>query len=152
MFGWPSRLPKWPAIPADDPLGTGNRWNPFPVPGVIFPSGKYMRRLITLIALALVAAACGGGESSATLGSADAAVSETLPAESPEPTPSTSGSETTPPPPAGATTTTPPPAPAELPDSDYPDVVVADLSGGEVNLRELALEPQPVLLWFWAPH
>ena len=46
----------------------------------------------------------------------------------------------------------PPAAPTELPDSDYPDVVVADLAGGEVNLRELVLEPRPVLLWFWAPH
>jgi hypothetical protein len=30
--------------------------------------------------------------------------------------------------------------------------VVADLAGGDVNLRELALETEPVLLWFWAPH
>jgi hypothetical protein len=39
-----------------------------------------------------------------------------------------------------------------LPESDYPDVTVADLAGGEFNLRELALEAEPVLLWFWAPH
>ena len=88
-----------------------------------------MRRLVILVAFGLVAAACGGTgasvpfESSATTG-------DTM----------------------GTTTTAPPTAPTELPDSDYPDVVVADLAGGEVNLRELALESEPVLLWFWAPH
>jgi hypothetical protein len=42
--------------------------------------------------------------------------------------------------------------PVELPDSDYPDIVVTDLAGGSVNLRELALATQPTLVWFWAPH
>ena len=83
-----------------------------------------------LIALALVAAACGSDGASEGF----AGPTTIVPSD-------------------GATTTTPPATtPAELPDSDYPDVVVADLAGGEVNLRELALEAEPVLLWFWAPH
>ena len=86
-----------------------------------------MRRLIILLAFGLVAAACGGGETSDSFES---------------PTATT--------PPSDGTTTTV--ASTELPDSDYPDVLVADLAGGEVNLRELALEAEPVLLWFWAPH
>ncbi len=112
-----------------------------------------MRRLTLLIAIAFIAAACGGGTSSATFESLDTSESSTL-------TPS-AGSEmtTTSVVTDGATTTVAPTdtettvaAPTELPDSDYPDVVVADLAGGEVNLRELALGAEPVLLWFWAPH
>ncbi len=93
-----------------------------------------MRHLVALFALALVAAACGdGGASVTTLETLDASTSETL-------TPSTQ-----------ADNEQQGPA-APLPESDYPDVVVADLAGGEVNLKELALEQNPVLLWFWAPH
>ena len=109
-----------------------------------------MRRIIILIALGLVAAACGSEGSSNTF----AAPSTTV-ADSGGQTTADAG--TTPPaPPADAATSTSvtPSAstPQELPDSDYPDVVVADLAGGEVNLRELALATEPVLLWFWAPH
>lgn len=103
------------------------------------------RRLILLIAVVLLAAACGSGESSVTLESPDAGSSATT---SPDSTSTT--------PPADDDTTTTPPAdsqtPAEVPESDYPDVVVADLAGGDFHLKELALEQEPVLLWFWAPH
>ncbi len=94
-----------------------------------------MRRYAALIALALVAAACGdAGEGTATtLQTLDSSSSETMP-------PATSAA-------------TPQQGPEEpLPESDYPDVVVADLAGGDFHLKELALEQNPVLLWFWAPH
>ena len=94
-----------------------------------------VRRLIVLIApLALVAAACGdSGATGTTMETLDSSSSETHA-------------------PAATTPTEQEEPAAPLPESDYPDVVVADLAGGEVNLRELALEQNPVLLWFWAPH
>ncbi|MBT8203251.1 MAG: hypothetical protein KJO87_08105 [Acidimicrobiia bacterium] len=105
-----------------------------------------MRRLIFIAAFALIAAACGSGESAVTF-------------ESPVDSGGTSNTTTTTPvfdeaddPPNDSTTTVAPTAPTDLADSDYPDVVVADLAGGEVNLKELVLEDEPVLLWFWAPH
>lgn len=115
-----------------------------------------MRKIIALLALALVAAACGSGESSAAFEGQDATARSTISTPAPSaPSPSTTSSKpgeaptNTSQPPA---TIAAPPAPTELPASDYPDVVVTDLAGGEVNLRELVLEPKPVLLWFWAPH
>jgi hypothetical protein len=110
-----------------------------------------MRRLTILIAaLALVAAACGSGETSEAFVSPSTTTATTLPPSSDQ-SPTTAAPATTTPS-DGATTTTPPSTPAVLPESDYPDVTVADLAGGELNLRELALEAEPVLLWFWAPH
>ena len=106
-----------------------------------------VRRFSILIALALAAGACAGSQSS-------------LPPAAPPTTVAGPADATTStvaaPPDAVAPARTPAPVasrtPAPLPASDYPDVVVADLAGGEVNLRRLALETQPVLLWFWAPH
>lgn len=94
-----------------------------------------MRHLLALIAFALVVAACGdSGATGTTMETLDSSSSDTLASAAPQ-------------------------APAEqqgpqqpLPESDYPDVVVTDLAGGQANLRELALEQNPVLLWFWAPH
>ncbi len=87
-----------------------------------------MHRIIMLIAVALVAASCGGdGETASTLESLDGRSSVTLPRPV---------TDTSPPSPTPASTdTTVPPAPTPigpvvLPDSDYPDVVVADLAGG----------------------
>ncbi|MDH3606202.1 MAG: hypothetical protein OER12_04325 [Acidimicrobiia bacterium] len=99
-----------------------------------------MRKITTLIAIALIAAACGGdGETASTLETLEGASSDTMP-------PITTDD-------AGTTgTTAASEGPVALPESDYPDVVVADLAGGEINLKELALETEPVLLWFWAPH
>ncbi|MBT8164943.1 MAG: hypothetical protein HKO63_06500 [Acidimicrobiia bacterium] len=108
-----------------------------------------MRRLIILIAIALVAAACGSDGTSDTFTAPETTLGE--PAGTTSPTTADAGTTSTIPT-GGDTTTTPPATPAELPDSDYPDVVVADLAGGELNLKELALETEPVLLWFWAPH
>lgn len=111
-----------------------------------------MRRLtIPIAALALVAAACGSGETSEPFVSPSTTTATSLPASADQ-TPTTTAAPGTTTPSDGATTTTPPSTPAALPDSDYPDVTVADLAGGEFNLRELALEAEPVLLWFWAPH
>lgn len=111
-----------------------------------------MRRLTLVLAFGLVAAACGNGASSAafqvpgtTATTPPPAATAATPAPSDDATPATGPSDAT-------TTSGVAPAPTELPDSDYPDVVVADLAGGDVNLRELALEARPVLLWFWAPH
>lgn len=111
-----------------------------------------MRRLTLIIALTLIAAACGGGGGAAEFSASDSTVS-TLE------TPDTDLGGTS----LNETTTTlaatdddragpAPTAPPAIPDSDYPDIVVNDLSGGDVNLRELVLEDNPVLLWFWAPH
>lgn len=37
--------------------------------------------------------------------------------------------------------------------NDLPAVTVLDVAGGgPVNLRSLAPAPQPLLVWFWAPH
>ncbi len=93
-----------------------------------------MRRHAALIALAIVAAACGDtGATGTTLETLDSSSSETMP-------PATTA----------AAQQQGPAAP--LPASDYPDVVVTDLAGGDFHLKELALEQNPVLLWFWAPH
>ncbi len=94
-----------------------------------------VRRYAALIALALVAAACGdSGATGTTLQTLDSSASETMP-----------------PPTTGTAQQQGPESP--LPASDYPDVVVADLlAGGDFHLKELALEQNPVLLWFWAPH
>lgn len=104
-----------------------------------------MRRITTLIAISLIAAACGAdGETASTMETLDEGSSGTLP-------PITAATATTTR--AGSTDTTgAPTGPTVLPESDYPDVVVADLAGGEINLKSLALEAEPVLLWFWAPH
>ena len=111
-----------------------------------------MRRLTILIAaLALVAAACGSGETSEAFVSPSTTAATTQPTSSDQ-SPTTAAAPATTTPADGASTTTPPSTPAALPESDYPDVTVADLAGGELNLRELALEAEPVLLWFWAPH
>ena len=85
-----------------------------------------MRRSASFIVLALVAAGCGSAD-----GVANSSSATTL---------------------AGGTGEQTPIVIPDLPDSDFPDVVVADLAGGNVNLRMLVLEPKPVLLWFWAPH
>lgn len=100
------------------------------------------RPVIILFVITLLAAACGGGgETASTMETLDKQLTDTLPS-----TPSTAGQGGT----TGTTATQP--GTTSLPESDYPDVVVADLAGGEVNLKELALESEPVLLWFWAPH
>ncbi|NNC42799.1 MAG: hypothetical protein HKO03_06135, partial [Acidimicrobiia bacterium] len=39
-----------------------------------------------------------------------------------------------------------------FPESQFPDVIVEDLAGGQVNTKFLATLDKPVLLWFWAPH
>ena len=100
-----------------------------------FPS---VRLLGATIAFAIVVAACGdSGTTVTTLETLDSSSSETLAPTAP---------------PTTATTDEQQGPERPLPESDYPDVVVADLAGGEVNLKELALEQNPVLLWFWAPH
>lgn len=100
-----------------------------------------MRHTTTLlIGLTLVAAACGGGSATAT--TAAGGTGEQTPIVMPD---TTVGS-------GGNPTNAAPDTPSDLPDSDYPDIVVKDLAGPDINLRTLALEPQPVLLWFWAPH
>lgn len=111
------------------------------------------RRLFPLaLVLALIAAACGAGDEEGSSG-----ISVSVPPSLNE---AGGSGEQTPiedPETGGATTTTAPPAtagpqPTELPDSDYPAIVVTDLAGGTVDLRELALGDKPTLLWFWAPH
>lgn len=48
------------------------------------------------------------------------------------------------------------PAPAGAPDagkSVLPDLTVDDVGAGtKVNLASLAPAPEPLLVWFWAPH
>ena len=50
----------------------------------------------------------------------------------------------------------PDPSPAdrgESAKSALPDLAVDDVSAGtKVNLSSLAPAPEPILLWFWAPH
>lgn len=102
-----------------------------------------MHRTSFLVAFALVAAACGGSsvaDTSRPRTTQAGGSGEQTPIVMPDTTVGQAGP------------TAPAPAPADLPDSDYPDIVVADLAGEDVNLRTLVLEPKPVLLWFWAPH
>ena len=104
-----------------------------------------MRRLLSLIlTLGLIAAACG----SSADGSAGRSGTTMIEGGSGEQTPIVTTDSTLSSPTTDAATG----QPVELPESDYPDIVVADLAGGTVNLRELALGGQPTLLWFWAPH
>jgi hypothetical protein len=73
----------------------------------------------------LFAPACGGGESASP------------------PSPSTTAA-----PPTTAT-----PAATSPPRTVVPDVVLRDVAtGGDVNLRALAMPERPTLYWFWAPH
>ena len=105
-----------------------------------------MRKTLLIAASAVVAAACGGGTNATDptfTTTQTGGTGEQTPIVMPDTTvgqaaPNTSGST--------------PSTPTDLPDSDYPDVIVADLAGADVNLRTLALEEKPVLLWFWAPH
>ena len=105
-----------------------------------------MRRTLVVVGLLVIAAACGGGtevDNSASRTTQTGPTGEQTPIVMPDTTAGEAG-------PTNSPSTTPPPT--DLPDSDYPDVIVADLAGENVNLRTLALEEKPVLLWFWAPH
>lgn len=87
---------------------------------------------------ALMLGACGGStatnEGAGTNGEAGAGPASTLP--------SLEGGQ--------------PPASGEVPASGasvLPDLVVDDVTaGGKVNLASLAPSPEPLLVWFWAPH
>jgi hypothetical protein len=108
-----------------------------------------MIRIITFLVFALVATGCGGGESATTFESLDSGSGGTAASSTTTTADPAAGSEAPPPTTARQESSS---ADAPLPDSDYPDVVVADLAGGEFHLKELAREEEPVLLWFWAPH
>ena len=86
---------------------------------------------LTAAALAASAllGACGGGSTS---GQATPAPASTLPSlDAPQ---------------------APAPAPAAA-RSVLPDLTVDDVGAGtKVNLASLAPSPQPLLVWFWAPH
>jgi hypothetical protein len=83
------------------------------------------RGLVLALALALLAAACGGARES-TRGQARPDATQGLPAGGPS---------------DGTVATI-------LPSVDVLDVV----SGNRVNLAGLAPADRPTLLWFWAPH
>jgi len=82
-----------------------------------------------LAASALLGGACGGGSTS---GQATPATVSTLP--------SLDGTQA--------------PAPAPVAGrSVLPDLTVDDVSAGtKVNLASLVPSPEPLLVWFWAPH
>jgi hypothetical protein len=104
------------------------------------------KRPLRLATLAAAAAAvllvgCGGGGGSAPTAAAGppTTTAGTLPTlDGPEPT-----------------AVAPAPRAPEAPDgrSVLPDLVVDDVGAGtKVDLASLVPSPQPVLLWFWAPH
>ena len=104
----------------------------------------HARRSAAAAVATLLLAACGGASTTAQ--------SPTGPASTnPAPTlPSLDGSQ-----PAA---TSPSPMPEREPTggtsaSVLPDLVVDDVgAGAKVNLATLAPAPQPLLVWFWAPH
>lgn len=113
------------------------------------------RLSLALVAAALVLASCGGTTSAPT------PVPTTTPSTAPTTAPATAAdaSGTDDQPTAPADSQAPESEPAEVdpingpfPESQFPDVVVEDLAGGQVNTKFFATLDKPVLLWFWAPH
>ncbi len=102
----------------------------------------YARRSVAAALAALFLTACGGRSTTAQPPPGPAA---TLPSLDGAQTAQTSPRAPTPGPepgPAGKTNA-----------SVLPDLVVDDVGAGtKVNLASLAPSPQPLLVWFWAPH
>jgi len=95
--------------------------------------------LTVAIALALGAAACGGGDDSPA-GSPSVPTEAAAPTQAPAPTEA----------PAAETA---PESAAPAPASDLPSVEMVDVATGTtVNLASFAPAEQPLVLWFWAPH
>lgn len=138
------------------------------------PKKHIVLLLSAVVALAVFAAACGGGDSGETSPAAEPA--DTAPAptsETPAPgSDSSSGGSSSDgvssggdavsttegsPSPDSTTEATETPAilaspPAPI-DSDLPDVTMLRVSTGEeLRLSSLAPASRPLLLWFWAPH
>ena len=137
-----------------------------------------MKRALFLTAILVLAgavlAACGGGGTTATeipVAATTADSDSSTPADTTEAdSTSDSTSDSTQPETTDATVETDPAtepdaestpdstiAPLDrlngpFPESDFPDAVVEDLSGEQVNVKFLGAESQPVLLWFYAPH
>lgn len=135
------------------------------------PKKHIVLLLSAVVALAVFAAACGGGDSGETSPAAEPA--DTAPAPT-SGTPAPSGNdggrddgdsssedesvsapESNPVPASNPTAealepSASPPAPI---DSDLPDVPMLRVSTGEeLRLSSLAPASRPLLLWFWAPH
>ncbi len=115
------------------------------------------RLSLALVAAALVLASCGGTTSAPT--PVPTTTPSTVPTTAPATTADESGTDDQPAPPEPADGQAPETEPAEVdpingpfPESQFPDVVVEDLAGGQVNTKFFATLDKPVLLWFWAPH
>lgn len=125
-------------------------------------------RVCALIVVALVMAACGGADGDSATGateSSEAATVTTTKAptievattESSVAGPESPISDEDPPPDSSDGTAVPEAASVDrlngpFPDSQFPDAVVEDLAGGQINTKYLGTLDRPVLLWFWAPH
>ncbi len=123
-------------------------------------------RLLTALFVASMAlAACGGESAPPSAGSIDPVPTSTPQASGDQVSdPEDQGTETQSPPDSsttGSETTEPtiveeePPLDrinGPFPESQFPDAIVEDLAGGQVNTKYLGTLERPVLLWFWAPH
>ncbi|NNL48793.1 MAG: hypothetical protein HKO76_10565 [Acidimicrobiia bacterium] len=120
------------------------------------------RPLLALTAAAIVLASCGGTSTSPATDPATAPTTTPATTLTADPDTETSATDSDEQPtsqePAGPS---PDSEPAEtevdriigpFPESQFPDVIVEDLAGGQVNTKFLATLDKPVLLWFWAPH
>ncbi|MGH9155624.1 MAG: hypothetical protein ACRD1K_07295 [Acidimicrobiales bacterium] len=106
----------------------------------------YARRSAAAVLVTLFLAACGGTSTTAQ-----------KPSGPPVTLPSLDGPQaavTAPPTPTPAPTPNPEPGPTVgTRASVLPDLVVDDVgAGAKVNLASLVPSPQPLLVWFWAPH
>ena len=97
------------------------------------PHTSRRRLAVGAIAAGLLLAACGGGDDGGDSSDAD---SDGAGAETPAPSDEV---EVTP--------------EADAASNQLPDVVVDDLiAGNQVNVRNLAPNDKPILLWMYAPH
>ena len=124
-------------------------------------TSKRTPRLAALgLGTALLAAACGAGESQQTTAAVPDLDEAQVPAEAPAPEPEAeaepAAEEATAPPPEPTTAEAEPDAePAAEPagENQLPVVEVVDLATGDnVLLSSFAPADRPIVLWFWAPH
>ena len=123
-------------------------------------TSKRTPRLAALgLSTALLAAACGAGESQQTAAGVpdldEAQIPAEAPATEPDPTaePAAESEAGAPPPETSEPAADAEPAAEPAGENQLPAVEVVDLATGEnVLLSSFAPADRPIVLWFWAPH